>query len=99
MMLRRAFFKRMALAAAACAFIDVPWPRVAEREDSVVIIGDVSFNLTTGSVTAPADVRAGLERYGGYHRLWISANQKYTSVFVTAGPGEQDVSEFLGLGT
>lgn len=26
-MLRRAFLKRMALAAAACAFIDVPWPK------------------------------------------------------------------------
>ena len=26
-MIRRRFLKRMALAAAACAFIDVPWPR------------------------------------------------------------------------
>lgn len=26
-MLRRSFLKRMALAAAACAFIDVPWPK------------------------------------------------------------------------
>ena len=26
-MLRSAFLKRMALVAAACAFIDVPWPK------------------------------------------------------------------------
>lgn len=26
-MIRRNFLRRMALAAAACAFIDVPWPR------------------------------------------------------------------------
>jgi hypothetical protein len=28
-MIRRAFLRRMALAAAACAFIDVPWPKPA----------------------------------------------------------------------
>lgn len=27
-MIRLAFLRRMALAAAACAFIDVPWPKV-----------------------------------------------------------------------
>lgn len=29
-MIRRSFLKRMALAAAACAFIDVPWPKVRQ---------------------------------------------------------------------
>lgn len=34
-MIRRAFLRRMALAAAACAFIDVPWPKAA-REGELV---------------------------------------------------------------
>lgn len=31
-MIRIAFLKRMALAAAACAFIDVPWPAKTQYE-------------------------------------------------------------------
>ena len=38
-MIRRAFFRRMALAAAACAFIDVPWPKMEEEPIGVTISG------------------------------------------------------------
>ena len=54
-MIRRDFLKRMALAAAACAFIDVPWPSVRqgrraviEREDSPgawTPVGEVYLNI------------------------------------------------------
>ena len=40
-MIRRSFLKRMALAAAACAFIDVPWPKQA----SVYRVAHIEFDL------------------------------------------------------
>ena len=48
-MLRRAFLRRMALAAAACAFIDVPWPKPKRKPfiayDTVLTIDGVDYPL------------------------------------------------------
>jgi hypothetical protein len=45
MILRRAFLKRMALAAAACAFFDVPWPKVPITEETILYTPDDLSNL------------------------------------------------------
>jgi hypothetical protein len=84
----------MALAAAACAFFDVPWPG---GRDTTVRIGAVTFNLTHGTVTdAPPDVRAGIERHAGFHRLWVSGPDVSGSTFVrVALPGDYDVTALV----
>ena len=41
-MIRSAFLRRMALAAAACAFIDVPWPK---QEPRVWVAKNVIFTV------------------------------------------------------
>lgn len=55
-MIRRSFLKRMALAAAACAFIDVPWPKPWPEDkpftstkwmDTGRVVGDRIYGVVT----------------------------------------------------
>ena len=68
-MIRSAFLKRMALAAAACAFIDVPWPKqatLAEGKGSGSIRNVVVVYGSEGALVMTDE--GSIARYG---RRWV----------------------------
>lgn len=54
MITRRGFLKRMAMAAAACALIDVRWPE--PQSESVFAVQDTAFTVSTYPRWKPARV-------------------------------------------
>lgn len=81
-MLRRSFLKRMALAAAACAFIDVPWPKERTVEMRAVLPADgawyvdldgVRFWPEASRIAASSGEMAAIQPLpNGYYRLVVS---------------------------
>lgn len=101
-MFRRAFLRRMALAAAACAFIDVPWRNestsVPVPDSSMFRIGPVDFNLTTGEIRAPQGTIAAIRNIGrGYKQLCVWSGERGIAAVVRAyGPCDYRLDTLLG---
>lgn len=93
-MLRRAFLRRMAFAAAACAFIDVPWPKVQEAqavevthaltdEGWYVDLDGVRFWPRENRMDKPSGVGAGWAPLdNGWYHLFVQRDDGLTSSIV-----------------